>query len=429
MIKVGLYLENKNISEVDLSKPEEGNPGIGGTQYNFITMPYYFKKYIKNQIEFVWYANTTDKLPSEIESVKVDTCIEGAKTASKQGCDIFIWRPTTDAEGLEFINKMDSFSIDIVAWVHNTPGFKALNKMNDSSKLKRFVCVSQEQLDRLRDHNIFYKSKCIFNGFDPKEYIPQDNIKKDDNMVTYVGSLVPAKGFHHLARVWPKILKEIENAKLVVIGSGKLYNRNQSLGKWNIAEENYEKKWRKYLADENGNIHKSVEFKGTLGSEKITIMQKSKVGVVNPSGRTENCPGSAIEFQAAGTPVVSGGYRGLFDTVVDQKTGLLGRNDKELINNIVYLLKNNDKARKYGDNGMKFIKKKFSHKRISKQWLNLFNDVYNGKPNKTHNIKQHPFNDYKLLREIWRYTKKYVPGLKKAPSLSELKFKIKKVIK
>ena len=425
MIKVGLYLENKNISDVDLSKPEEGNPGIGGTQYNFITMPYYFKKNIKNEIEFVWYANTIEKLPSEIDSVKVDTCIEAAKTATQQGCDILIWRPKTDDEGLEFINKMNFFDIDIVAWVHNTPGFKALNKMNDSSKLKRFVCVSQEQLDRLRDHNIFHKSTCIFNGFDPEKYIPDREIKKDDNTVTYVGSLVPAKGFHHLARVWPEIHREVPSAKLVVIGSGKLYNRNQSLGEWNIAEENYEKQWRSYLADENGNIDKSVEFKGTLGSEKISIMQNSNVGVVNPSGRTENCPGSAIEFQAAGTPVVSGAYRGLFDTVVDNKTGLLGKSDKELVNNIVYLLKNKDKAREYGDNGIEFIKKKFSHNRISQQWLSLFKDVFNGKPNKTHRIKQHPFNDNKLFREIWRYIKKYIPGMRKAPSFSEIKYKLK----
>lgn len=420
-LKVGLYLENKNIANVDLSKPEEGNPGIGGTQYNFITLPYYFIKYFPNEIEFVWYANNTGNLPGVIESHEVEDCINAVETAVKQNCDMFIWRPTTDEKGMKFIEKLDSFKIKIIAWVHNTPHLNALNKMSKSSQLKRFVCVSQEQLDRLRDHPIFAKSTCIFNGFDPRKYIPQNEIEKEGNKVVYIGSLVPAKGFHYLARVWPDIKRRISDAKLIVIGSGRLYNRNQSLGKWNIAEESYEKSWRQYLADENGEIDDSVDFKGTLGSEKIEIMQKADVGIVNPSGATENCPGCAIEFQAAKTPVVSGAYRGLLDTVVHEKTGLLGKSDEDLIDNIVYLLKNKEVAKKYGENGIEFVKNKFAHKKISKQWLELFKNVHNNKSNIVQPISQFPFNDYKMIREGIRIVRKYVPLMGWLPSLKEIR--------
>jgi len=398
-MKVGLYLKNDTIADVDLSQPERGNPGIGGTQYNFITLPYYFQKYIPDQVEFVWYANVIDRLPKSLSSCQVNSASEAISKAVEQNCDMFIWRPTYIAEGIEFLKLVDQLPIKTIAWAHNTPGKSLVTQLYKSVNIQRFVCVSQEQMDRLRWHKIINKTACIFNGFDPKPYIAKEKIQKQHNTVVYLGSIVPGKGFHYLARVWPQIIREKPDAKLVVIGSGKLYNRNQKLGKWGIAAENYEGQWRKYLSDAEGKQLSSVEFKGTLGSEKIAILQNADVGVVNPSGVTENCPGSAIEFQAAGTPVVSGAYRGLLDTVIHQKTGLLGKGDRELTENILYLLDNPDKAKELGDNGIKFISEKFSCQTISNQWLDLFKNVHGNRPNHVPGIQQFPYNDYKIFRE------------------------------
>jgi len=398
-MKVGLYLKNDTIAGVDLSQPEKGNPGVGGTQYNFVTLPYYFQKYIPDQVEFVWYANAIDRLPGSFSSCQVSSASEAISRAVEQDCDMFIWRPTENPEGFEFEKSAEQYQIKVIAWVHNTPGVPMLSRLSKSQNIKRFVCVSQEQMDRLRYHKIINKTACIFNGFDPKPYIPEEKIQKQGNTVTYLGSIVPGKGFHYLARVWPQIIREKPAARLVVIGSGKLYNRNQKLGKWEIAAESYEGQWRKYLSDSEGKQLPSVEFKGTLGSEKVGILQNTDVGVVNPSGATENCPGSAIEFQAAGTPVVSGAYRGLLDTVVHQKTGLLGRSDRELTHNILDLLNNKDKAKKFGENGIDFILNKFSYEKISHQWLDLFNDVQADRPNYVPGIEQFPHNDYKIYRE------------------------------
>jgi len=418
-MKVGLYLENKNISDVDLSKPEEGNPGIGGTQFNFITLPVYFNKQYPGKAQFTIYANTVKNLPDSIKCKKVENCIDGAKNAAKDKCDFFIWRPTTDVEGKIFTKKLDSFNIPIIAWVHNTPSdIHMLDKMAYSKYLKRFVCVSQEQLDRLRDHPIFYKSVCIFNGFDYTNYVPKRNVVKAGNKVVYLGSLVPAKGFQLLAKNWKSIKSQVPSAKLVVIGSGRLYNRNQKLGMWGIAEENYENSWRKYLMDKQGERDKSVIFKGTLGIEKIDILQEADVGVVNPSGKTENCPGAAIEFQASGVPVVSGAYRGLLDTVVHNKTGLLGKSENDLIDNIVYLLKNPVEAEYLGKNGIKFIQGKFSYSVICKDWLELFKSVKNDEKVKTNYIKQFPFSNFKIIREFIRVIKIFVPFI---PSIRRIR--------
>jgi glycosyltransferase involved in cell wall biosynthesis len=279
-------------------------------------------------------------------------------------------------------------------------------------------------LDRIRDHEIIYKSTYILNGFDPLNYIPNE-VKKNSNEITYIGSLIPSKGFHILARIWPRIKGKYPDAILNVIGNGQLYNRNSKLGKWQVADEEYEKQWRRYLSDQNGNIDSSVNFLGILGKEKIPVMQRSCIGIVNPSGKTENCPGSAIEFQASGTPVVSIAEWGLLDTVEHKKTGLLAKNDKDLIDNILYLLKNKKIAEKYGMNGIEFIKHKFSYKKISKEWMELFEEVYYNQKNKPPKCKENYFYRLKFLREWLRILKKYFPPFKLLPALIVMERKIK----
>lgn len=76
------------------------------------------------------------------------------------------------------------------------------------------------------------------------------NFKREHN-VCYIGSLHPAKGFQFLAQAWPKVLKEVPDANLFIIGSGKLYGRNAQLGKWGIAKEEFEEEFMPYIT-QNG---------------------------------------------------------------------------------------------------------------------------------------------------------------------------------
>ena len=50
--------------------------------------------------------------------------------------------------------------------------------------------------------------------------------------------------------IWPDVVKQVPDAQLYVIGSGKVYDENAKLGKYNIAEESYEKKFMSYLEQE-----------------------------------------------------------------------------------------------------------------------------------------------------------------------------------
>ena len=414
MITIGYYLNNSGIRDVDLSCPEKGNPGIGGTQFNTITLIYYTDSYFHGRVRYILYANSISKMPDNIRAQPAENAVDALIQAERDGCQLFLWRATTNQEGFEMIDVLGRLNIKLICRAHNTPN-RLLNKLAETDKVKRFVCVSHEQMDQLRDHPIIYKSVNIFNGFDPKPYMPAE-VKKTGDEVTYVGSLVPTKGFHVLARIWPQIRQRHPGATLNVIGSGKLYQSHSVMGPWNLAEEKYEKKIRKYLANTDGSVDESVRLLGVLGPEKISILQRSCVGVANPTGISENCPASAIEFQACGTPVVAAARWGFLDTVAHKQTGLLGNSDQRLIRNILYFLQNKDDAAAYGRRGIKFIQEKFSHQTRCGQWVRLFEDVCRDRPCPLPPMKRNLLYDLKFIKEYYRRIKRILPGGKVLPS-------------
>lgn len=425
-IKVGLFLSNGNTKDVDLRFPEKGNPGIGGSEFTTIATAYYVNKYHSDDVEIVLLANEVELLPPSLKVYQVKDDLDAAVTSQKEGCDIFVVKASINNK--QIYEQISQLNIKVIARSNNDPSIQELNRIVSCPQIKRHVCVGQEQLDNFRDHPAFVKSTRIFNPFNVENFVPKKDIIKQGNVVVFLGSIIPAKGFHCLARVWPYILKEMPQAKLIVIGRGDLYHRNIKLGKWGVAEESYEANFiRPFLSDGNGDVIESVHFAGLLGEEKIDILRNADVGVINPLGFSEICPASALEIQACGTPVVSIAKYGLLDTVIHGKTGLLGKSDKDLVRHILYLLKNPAYAKKLGENGIDFVQKKFDHRLIAKQWYELFIDVYNNKAPQSKPIEQHYFYRAKLVKEGMRVAKNSIPVLKSIPSLIEIKYFLNQV--
>ena len=56
-IKISFFLDDKNL-KIDLSKPQNGNPGIGGTEFLMVSTPFYLKKYKgKNFSSIIYHLN------------------------------------------------------------------------------------------------------------------------------------------------------------------------------------------------------------------------------------------------------------------------------------------------------------------------------------------------------------------------------------
>ncbi|WP_160674422.1 glycosyltransferase family 4 protein [Clostridium sp. C8-1-8] len=423
-MKIGFYLDNNGLRDVDLSNPKNGNPGIGGTQFMIWQLAYYLQK-AREELEVYIYANRIENLYSLTKNYEAKDLKDAIMLASSHSIDIFVFRSITDASVYELI---DANRLNSVAWGHNFGDSKQLELMKNCSYLKKYVCVGKEQLAMLRDHKIFDKATYIYNFLDFDVYKAIKGNNKKDNIVCYIGSIIPEKGFHILAEVWPDIVKSVPDAKLYVIGSGKLYDRDSQLGKYNIASSSYEKQFINYLTDGDDNISDNIKFFGVLsGTEKLDIMSKAKVGVVNPSARTETFGIGAIEFQALGIPVVSKGKNGHIDTIYNMKEKNLCSNKKQLAAQIIKLLK--QEKNEYGDlcNCCKeFVYNNFGVDKVLGKWIELFEEIfYNKNTSREYKVGSYVDN-HKWLFEFNRKIKS-IPIFKSLPSIIEYRDYIKKL--
>lgn len=407
-ITVAFYLNNRDITSVDLTNVEEGNPGIGGSEYLCVLVANALHK--RRNINVVLLCDEKGKFPTDLP---VHPCgnIENAIKQWQDKIDYIV----VDSKRMDFTLATSYPNVHFILWVNNDMSHKRRQLIANLDNIVRLVQVGREMYDLYRDSICFPKMQYIFNavpmGF-MKDFHNLTPYNYRKNRVVYIGSIVPIKGFHLLAKAWSQILKAIPDAELIVMGSGKLYNRTNKMGKYGIAEENYENEFMQYLTDKEGKILPSVHFLGIVGQEKNDILATCKVGVPNPSGLSETFGYTAVEMQLMGCAVTTIECPGYIDTVYDTK--LLYKSPKQLSKYIISLLKN-----EYNPNyesTIEYIQKNFSLENVVDEWENLFINIdkkfykepsprsnYHGKRIKEWYRKSIPLHIRKYLPEIERF--------------------------
>lgn len=420
-LHIGIELTDYNFCNVDLSKVENGNPGVGGSEYLFALLALSLKKYAANKMEVTVYHYSSNKLPDDIEDVIVGDCFELLRQAENH-VDILIYQV---AKNKNWYIELSDKNLQTVAWGHCYIGYDEMQWIKHCDKVKRVVCVGKEEYDSYIDDDIIQKCCWIYNMMNTKgNHIMRSS--DYDKSVTYVGSLVPQKGFHVLARVWPEILKKVPDAKLNVIGTGRLYDRNAQLGKYHIAQSDYEDEFMPYLTDSQGEILSSVTFWGVLGEEKESVFAKTAVGVVNPTASGETFCLSAIEMELCGVPVVSKKAKGLLDTIKCGNTGYLFNTDKEFIDYVVELLKDKDKNMIMGKQGNSFVLNNFEIEIVIQKWIKVLQSISKNDISVYERPSANYRNDYKWIRMIIRFFRVNLHW-KSFPSLSDIQQFVRKV--
>lgn len=410
MIKVGFYLDNDTISSVDCTCILKGNPGIGGTEYMVIAVAQLLT-IRSNDIQVKLFAPQKGLFPKELDCTVVASFQNAIKTAEQEQYDYFVFKHNVERifdSSLEHVISR----LKLIVWCHVFTCYWELDYYANNPAIYQIVHVGREQNDLYRDHKSFQKSSYIYNC------VPLDDIKKKvenhpyhkrRNIVTYIGSVVPFKGLHLLAMAWPEILRQVPDAELYIIGSGKLYSSHSTMGQYGIAEENYEKLLLKYLSHE-GKILPSVHFMGIMGKEKEAILLQTKVGVPNPSGITETFGLSAVEMQMLGANVTTIRCPGYLDTVVN---GVLYSNRKKLAENVVYLLNHN--INRY-EEGINYFEANFSHDAVATRWEHLLCNGFLPADKKTANLTYR----CKYAKEGLRRLKRLFPFLYALPPLERV---------
>ncbi len=396
-MKIGIELIDKTFRNIDLSNPEEGNPGIGGSEYLFLLLGVYLHNYGSYE-SLCYYHYNMNSLPENIEDTIVSDEIEMLNRVEADGVDVFIYQINKPKHWYEFLSTT---SINAIAWAHVYLEYYEIGLLSKCANIKRVVFVGKEEYDAYIDNDIIIKAACIYNMINTN--IPFAERFIDDPEITYVGALVHAKGFHVLARNYQKIKERVPAVKLNVIGTGQVYDRNITLGKYGIAEQEYEDSFMKYLTDDNGKVMDSVNFLGILGKEKGTVFAHTSVGITNPTALTETFCLSAVEMELSGVPVISRKKWGMLDTIDSGNTGYLFTSEADFVNKITELLLNKEKNLRMGENARHFVQEKFEASILVEKWKDLIFQVSIGEPAVFQRIENNYSNDYKWVKAFIRF--------------------------
>ncbi|MBR5729453.1 MAG: glycosyltransferase family 4 protein [Prevotella sp.] len=403
MMKIGFYYINELLSRIDCTQLLKGNPGISGTAYMFGLISTQLAER-DNGIEVTYYAPHTVKGSRRMYVEKVNDVIEAYHKAEAVGLDYLVIK-NNDADLLLDAIPQTSSQTRIVVWCHNFLNQKELNRYSRCSLVARIINVGREQMDVYRDHAAFRKSDYIYNTVQiDQQYLDGlTPVVERDDVVTYMGCVIPSKGLHVLAEAWPEVLRQKPNAQLYVIGTGALYG-DITLGKWGLAEPRYERYIMKYLS-RDGQLLPGVHLMGIMGNEKYDILRQTKVGVPNPTGNTETFCVSAVEMQMLGIRIVSKRCAGYLDTV---RNGILVRKERQLAHEIIRRLD----AGVSSDDSQTYFAQHFAPQTIICEWERLFLETI-GKDEHLHPILplSNPDFEWKATKERLRRLKLRFPWL------------------
>ena len=350
----------------------------------------------QNNFEVGIVAATSLNVPNSINFKRVNNLVEAVEYVEQIDA-ILVFRPTINLDKA-LTQKLFSSNAELIAWAHVNPSQKTLRVLSKARSVKKVVALGGRQYMTWIDNPVARKSIVIKNG----QYLPESHGFKysEPKYVTYLGSIVPQKGFHLLAKIWPEVHKQNPGLRLKVIGSGSLYDPNAQMGKFGIADERYESLFMNYL----GESISSVDFLGKINAEeKNQVVSKSFIGIANPSGNTENCPASALDFEAYGVPVVSVYKLGLIDTVDNMRTGVLVRNYKRIPQALSELISDTHFRNNLSGNCLNYLSTNFNFTNIVNEWMDLFSFKLSASK-----YRQVSFFDTCSLREKTSYVLSYL---------------------
>ncbi len=382
-MKVGVFFDNRRGARWTWGELRSGQIALSGTDASLLHITDCLGRL--GVVTHLWTSSLLDCPKHEtIHTATVDDLSTAVRRAKAEGIDLIVFNNRNNDETSAGIDACDAVSQGYVVWDQNGPTPIFANRLQASPSMARLVLVSYSQADWIRDHAVFERAEVIYNPLAPVEG-KGDGSGRAACRVVYVGALVEAKGFHHLARAWSSIRVLVPEAQLFVIGSGQLYNRGELLGPLGVASEDYE---RTHLIPAVGSsreaaLSRGVHFLGLLDRRGVlSQLASATVAVVNPNvaSSLETFCVAAIEASAMGAPVVGGAAGGLRETVVDGRTGLLVRSQEDLSHGVVRLLTDPVRARVLGQEGSKWVRRQFDLDMLGRKWATMLQQAVEGRP-------------------------------------------------
>lgn len=197
------------------------------------------------------------------------------------------------------------------------------------------------------------KISIIPNGVD-LSFFKKD--KKDPNKIVFSGVMYHHRGLDVLLEAAPKIIKEIPQTKLVLLGDGPEMKKLKDIVK-------------------KENLDSNIEFRGWVDRKDIPGQLANASIAIGPLKRTtvtENAlPIKVLEYMASSLPILAKTGTLPEDVLKDDENGWFIENSSELSEKIIKLEKNPDLVEKMGKKSLEMVQK-FSWDKIARSIIEIF---------------------------------------------------------
>ncbi len=275
--------------------------------------------------------------------------------------------------------KYEKYGIPLIVTVHGSDLFPLKNQFFkyiqrsvinnadivtvNSSIAKKEILYRFPEIKEIKS-----KLKIIPMGIDTKRFKPKeveekmrDRFKeyKNNRVILFVGRLNEQKGVEYLIKAMPKVVSDIKNSRLLIIGEGhhrkKLEYMVKDLGLNDFVE---------FLAPKN---HKELPHYYNLSEVLVLPSITTKIG-------TESFGLVLLEAMASSTCVIGSSSGGIKNIIKDGINGLIfkEKNHEELAGKIIEILNNPKLRERLRKNGLKYARKNYDWTVISKKFLDVY---------------------------------------------------------
>jgi len=238
---------------------------------------------------------------------------------------------------------------------------KRIFKMADrivanSEAVKKYLIIENVAADKIN---------VIYNGLDTARLTPKEtnrtniceslSLPNDENIkfITLVANLRhEVKNQPMFLRTAQKVLRKFPETHFVLAGEGELKTNLENLAK-------------------ELQIEKNTHFIGRCG-QIPELLSASYVCVL--TSYAEGFSNSILEYMWAGKPVVATSVGGAAEAIVENETGFLVESDDDaaMANRLTEMLENEEKAARFGENGKRVVREKFSLQNQLNKTLELY---------------------------------------------------------
>lgn len=378
-MKVAFFCNYNKKSPEKIQNLEEGNIGLGGTQYLFMLVVSNLQKQFNNEKEnYILLTNQQINIDSNIlQYSQVKDIKEAYKWCNNNYYDYLVIRENDI--NLFSEKEIRESKTSFILWAHNYIGKNTENLLYRQKKIAKLICVSRQQYINMRNSLAYkkmtYINNCLGRYIDDKNL---DETLKKGNHIYYIGAIEPSKGVHNVIKIFKSVNKKNKNSKLVIIGGmGNLRAKDTKTGTMQLTYPNYENKLLNMI--KSNKLEKKVEFTGILNSNEIKekVKENPGIGLVSISRPFigETFCMTALELESYGIPVVSRRrYDGLETSVKRFTTGFLEITDRKLVKRILEIEQDNDLYIQMARNSIEHAKN-FSITKIVYEWQKLFFNI------------------------------------------------------